>query len=324
MNDSNGEAALRKPRILWLSDELVPFALRHNAQGMLEKDPEKWRAITGSFQLLLDIIGDDKFEHVVQDPFSDFSELSEKVKKRGIKIDDIVLLDENMKPFVSSLFPGAVFHVLHLTRVRDLSTPNMKVVELPLTRGDPEAIRKAIGSGRSVGIFDTISFTAGTAAKTADMIGASGPIFLFIGATKAAISGLGERGEVVHGFIIDERGIDAWHLFDFLQETTTKDGRTIKASELIRLLKPVFEGEESIGKFLGEMRIESNARNPSLWLNAWPGGAVGKHVDPAKIAGNLGVVVGILHALEALTNVDSSKSAELPGLRRLEAEKVKA
>ncbi|MGC8538922.1 MAG: hypothetical protein ACP5MK_03585 [Candidatus Micrarchaeia archaeon] len=37
MNDSNGDAALRKPRILWLSDELVPFALRHNAQGTLMK-----------------------------------------------------------------------------------------------------------------------------------------------------------------------------------------------------------------------------------------------------------------------------------------------
>ncbi len=323
MSISENEAS-RKPMILWLSDELVRFAVRGVAQGNVEKDTEKWRAINGLFEALLATIGSNKFEHVVQNPFNDFLELAEKVKKYGIKLDDLVLLDENMKPFVLSLFPGVAVHVLHLTRVRDLSTPSMNVVGLPLTKGDPEAIRMAISNRHSVGIFDTISFTASTAVKTADMIGASSPVFLFMGATKAAANGLEERGNVVQGFFIDERGVDAWHLFDFLQETRTSDGRTIKASELILLLKPVFEGKKSIKEFLDEMHVEINAKNPNLWLNAWPGGTVGNHIDPAKIAGNLGVVTGILHALETLTRTNSDKSAELSSLRRAELDKVKA
>lgn len=315
---------LQKNKILWLSDELVPFALKESDKGTVEKDLKKWQTITSLFEALLTTIGSDKFEHIVQNPFDDFSELAEEIKKRNIKLDDLILLDENMKHLVLSLFPEARVHVLHLTRVRDLSTHNMKVVELPLTRGDPEAIRSAISNGHSVGIFDTISFTASTAIKTSDMIGASNPIFIFVGTTKAAAKALEEKGEVVQGFHIDERGVDAWHLFDFLQETVLEDGRVIKASELVLLLKPVFEGKEGIEEFLGRMHIKSKARNPSLWLNAWPGGAVASHIDPEKLASRLDIIAGILRTLEVLTCKDSDKTAELASLKRAEKEKVRA
>ncbi|BCS90842.1 MAG: hypothetical protein ARM1_0299 [Candidatus Micrarchaeota archaeon] len=298
-----------KLKVLWLNDEISKLAI--DQEGNVNK--ERFNYIVGIIEDLISLIGRDSADHTMQPFLYHVKELKERVG--DTKGKPIVALDTKTLPLVIDPIRSRIFEV-HLSRVRDIVDPNLKTKDLIMTRGN-DAIQKLRDINEEIIIYDDISFTGNTITELIKKLNEIGCRYksikvAVIGITKNAtskIKSMGENIEVVSGFIIDDVADDAWHTADLFTDTKTEDGKVIKASDLIKMLIPVFKGEESFNEFIERNRIPKTMRNPNLFLLlARDDSPLSKQLSKEGLLESFDKVYSIVVKIEEMMN-ESNKQA---------------
>ena len=273
-------------KIIWMADEIIA-----------RTSPKNWRQAIDCCTHFFRLIGNPNFSHEVVSPTSCIGPLTQQLATE--KFSTIIDLTDNgwLSASLQDMFPStAIINQLHISRVRNVSDPNLKTSG-HLINISPEEVKKikALNDFCRPLILDDVSFSGHSSELTMKIFGLDptntthGFLILNVGnlgetpGAKTRLEAIGSS--IMSGHTIDtSQNEDGWHIKDFVHHPTIepslgliatiheiieKDGsnsdimfRLLQTQTLQNLLFPfamsfdILESLSKEGKFIPAVKLE--------------------------------------------------------------------
>lgn len=199
-------------------------------ESIAHSKPSEWPRVISLEQKLVDIIGSQKFDHILPNPIDGLIKIFGELQ--GRRFTTVLDLTGWLKPSLKDLFPSTpIVEGFNLSRVRITSSPNLETSGYTMTMNLNEVLeaRKHLDLERTLVVDDT-TFTGWTSLKTMEVWGLKpeNTTHAFLIANtgflvpekgiKGAVQTLESQGcNVLWGHELTTPNDDGWHLKDLHQ-----------------------------------------------------------------------------------------------------------